>query len=110
MIVYNVTVKIDNAVSEDWLEWMKAEHIPEVLATGMFVSYRMLRIMNVEDTDGTSYAIQYTCKDNATLQAYFANYAPALQAKHKARYDNSYIAIRTLMKVVEEKVLFSSDS
>ena len=110
MIVYNVTVKIDLAVAEDWLAWMKSEHIPEVLATGMFVSYRMLRIMNAEDTDGISYAIQYTCKDNATLQAYFAKYAPDLQKKHKERYNNSYIAIRTLMKVVEEKVLFSSDS
>ncbi|MFK8057846.1 MAG: DUF4286 family protein [Saprospiraceae bacterium] len=110
MIVYNVTVKIDLPVAEEWLEWMRSEHIPEVLATGLFVSYRMLRIMNDQDKEGTSYAIQYTCKDNATLQAYFANYAPALQKKHKERYNNSYIAIRTLMKVVEEKVLFSSDS
>jgi hypothetical protein len=52
MIVYNVTVKVDLAVAEDWLAWMKTEHIPEVLATGMFISYRMLRILNDEDPDG----------------------------------------------------------
>ncbi len=110
MIVYNVTVKVDLAVAADWLDWMKTEHIPEVLATGMFVSYRMLRILNDEDPDGKSYAIQYTCKDHATLQAYLGSYAPALQKKHKDRYNNSYIAIRTLMKVEEEKVLYSSES
>jgi len=110
VIVYNVTVKIDLAVAEDWLSWMKTEHIPEVLSTGMFVSYRMLRILNDEEPDGMTFAMQYTCKDNATLQEYFKTYAPELQKKHKERYNNSYIAIRTLMKVVEEKVLFASDS
>ena len=34
MILYNVTVNIDTDVEEDWIEWMKETHIPEVMKTG----------------------------------------------------------------------------
>ena len=27
MIIYNVTINIDHSVHEDWLEWMKNEHV-----------------------------------------------------------------------------------
>ena len=37
MIIYNVTVKIDTNQYEDWLNWMKSEHIPKVMATGFFL-------------------------------------------------------------------------
>ena len=36
MILYNVTVKIAKAVHDDWLEWMKTVHIPDVLKTNLF--------------------------------------------------------------------------
>ena len=36
MLVYNVTVKVNTDIHEEWLEWMKKTHIPEVLATGYF--------------------------------------------------------------------------
>ena len=32
MIVYNVTVSVDENITSDWLAWMKDEHIPEVMA------------------------------------------------------------------------------
>ncbi len=110
MIVYNVTVKIDLSVADDWLTWMRREHIPEVIATGLFVSYRLLRIVEEEEPDGMTYAVQYTCSSRASFDTYLKKYAPELQKKHRDRYNNSYIAIRTLMQVVEEQVLFASES
>ena len=32
MIVYSVTVNIENEVHDDWLSWMKNKHIPDVMA------------------------------------------------------------------------------
>ncbi|MEO8448027.1 MAG: DUF4286 family protein, partial [bacterium] len=28
MILYNVTVNVDDSVHDEWLEWMKTIHIP----------------------------------------------------------------------------------
>ncbi len=36
MIIYNVTVKIDNDVVAEWLNWMQTVHIPDVMQTGYF--------------------------------------------------------------------------
>ena len=30
MYTYNVTVSVDASVHEEWLEWMRSTHMPEV--------------------------------------------------------------------------------
>ena len=37
MFLYNVTVGIDKDAEQEWLQWIKAEHIPEIMRTEMFV-------------------------------------------------------------------------
>ena len=111
MIVYNVTVKIDQSRADEWLAWMRREHIPEVVGTGMFVGYRLLRIMDDEAAEeGMTYAVQYTSAGQGPFDKYLRTYAADLQQKHKERFGGSYVAIRTLMQVVEERTLFASES
>ena len=102
MIIYNVTVKIDNAVHDDWLNWMKTIHIPDVMQTGYFESHQMARVLLQDEKDGVTYAIQYTCKDLTTLQTYSAKAAPALQREALERYpDGQMVAFRTLLEIVD---------
>jgi hypothetical protein len=58
-ILYNVTIKIETTIQEEWLEWMKNVHIPDVLATECFESYRLTRILGDDDEHGVGFAIQY---------------------------------------------------
>ena len=37
MIIYNVTVSVEEDFTNDWLHWMKTEHIPEVMDCGVFI-------------------------------------------------------------------------
>jgi len=99
MIVYNVTVKIENSVHDEWLHWMKTVHIPDVLQTGKFSENRMLRVL-VDETDGKTYSIQYTCESMEVLEAYQREDAPKLQAEHTQRYKDKFVAFRTLLEVV----------
>ena len=36
MIIYNVTVSVEESVQTEWLNWMRNKHIPEVMACGIF--------------------------------------------------------------------------
>ena len=45
MIIYNVTVKIDHSVHQEWLDWMKNNHIQDVIKTGHFVDYKICKIL-----------------------------------------------------------------
>ncbi|MGA1435113.1 MAG: DUF4286 family protein, partial [Candidatus Kapaibacteriota bacterium] len=35
---YEVFMQVDSSIAEEWVEWMRTEHIPEVMQTGVFVS------------------------------------------------------------------------
>ena len=100
MIIYNVTVKINNDVHDDWLNWMKNVHIPDVMKTTLFTSHQLARVLGQDDEDGTTYAIQYTCENMKTLQMYSSRFAPTLQKEHHQRYEGKYVAFRTLLEIV----------
>lgn len=102
MILYNVTVKVDSAIHEEWLEWMRRHHIPATMATGKFREFKLCRLLH-EEPDGVTYAVQYFSPDMKTFHQYYANDAPRLQQTHKERFGDRFVAIRTLMEVIESK-------
>ena len=55
MLIYNVTINIDDTVHDEWLLWMKDKHIPDMLATGKFSHAKMTKVLVEEDLGGTTY-------------------------------------------------------
>lgn len=100
MIVYNVTVNVEDDIHLEWLDWMRNVHIPDVLRTGMFLDNRILKLLVEEETGGQSYAIQYTCKDMETFHRYEREFAPALREDVIKRYGGKFVAFRTLLEVI----------
>lgn len=101
MVIYNVTINVDMNIQEDWLNWMKKEHIPDVLNTGKFQGYRMLRVVNRSaGEEGVTYVVQYFCENLRKLQEYQAHYAQLLQQKHQDKYGTQVMAFRTILEDV----------
>ncbi len=102
MLLYNVTVTIDPAIADEWLEWMQQKHIPEVMATGCFTENRICRMLvPVPEADaGISFAFQYHCPDQDTLNRYFSEFAPALQKDHAERYNGRFAAFRSVLEIL----------
>ena len=79
MIIYNVTVSIDQSIHEDWLQWMKEIHIPEVMETGFFLENKVCRLMvsfSVNSKTLTSFATDWLTARNMqikTLKNIFMN-------------------------------------
>mgnify|MGYP000662689109 FL=1 len=101
MIIYNVTVSVEESVKNEWLNWMKTEHIPEVMACGVFTKAQINRVIVQDDSDNT-FAIAYTCSSMKELHQYQIKFAPELQKKHDKKFKEKAIAFRTLMDVIEE--------
>jgi len=99
MIVYNVTVKIEPAVHDEWFSWMKETHIPDVLATGLFEDNKMMKVL-VDEKDGVTYSIQYRTTSWDKLDDYQKNHAPVLQEAHSKKYEGKFVAFRTLLEEV----------
>lgn len=62
MFIYNVTIKVDWSIHEDWLVWMREEQIPGMLAGDHFFKYQMVRLLEIDEDEGPTYAIQYYAK------------------------------------------------
>jgi hypothetical protein len=101
MILYNVNCHMEQSMASEWLKWMQDVHIPEVMATGCFQSYRILKVLtNATDDEGVNYSIQYDAASMAEYVRYRDQFAPSMQQQTKARYGERVLAFRTLLEVV----------
>jgi hypothetical protein len=99
MIIYSVTVSIDNAVEADWVAWMRTKHIPNVMDTGCFQTGHLQRLLDPLPEAGVStFNVQYECASIEAYEAYVALHAPRLQTEHAMRYKDRFAAFRTLLK------------
>jgi Domain of unknown function (DUF4286) len=101
MILYNVTVSIDEGVHLDWLNWMKTKHVPDVMATGCFIESRISRVHG-EEEGGFTFAISYLCLTEDKYDEYQDKHASLLQKEHAEKYNGKFAAFRTLLTVLEE--------
>ena len=100
MLVYNVTSKIPFEQESAWCSWMQEVHIPEVMATGRFIRYRLLRLLDMDDPEGCTYTVQYSCESRAEYDRYIAENAPILRQRSFAKWGDSVVSFRTLMQVI----------
>jgi len=100
MIVYNVTVKVDLSVHELWVRWMKEDHIPKVIGTGCFRGHKLYRIMEDNQSDGMTYAVQYFAEELSHYFDYIEKYAEGLQKEFKDTWPDKYSIFRTLLREV----------
>ena len=101
MYTYNVTVKIEPSICAEWKQWMQTEHIPEVLATGLFTSANFKKLMEPFDEDGETYVAQYHTDSIGKYNNYIEIYAPKLRDKGFAKFGNKFIAFRSLVQEIE---------
>ena len=100
MVIYNVTIGIDREIEKEWLNWMKAKHIPDVMKCGIFTEYNMFKVLTHEEEETVSYSIQYHAKNIEEVSFYLEEFAPALAEEHRLRYKNRHVAFRTLLESV----------
>ena len=100
MIIYNVTIKVEHAIASEWLTWLKEEHIPEIIATGCFTKATILHLIETDDSEGTTYAVQYHALTKVMYNQYIEQFADNMRKKGADKWGNRFIAFRTVMEVV----------
>ena len=100
MIIYNVTIKVTKAIQKDWLAWLKDEHIPDVLSTKCFSKATILHLLELDESEGSTYAIQYSGQNRVDYKRYLDEFADTLRQRSFDRWGDQFIAFRTIMEVV----------
>ena len=100
MIIYNVTTKVHHDIHESWLDWMKNENIPAMLSTGCFTNAVIVRILELDDSEGPTYAVQYHAASKAAYNLFIQNYAAAMSMEGIKKWGDQFISYRSVMQVV----------
>lgn len=100
MIIYNVTIKVENDAADAWVKWMKTEHMAELMNTGLFTDCRLCRLLEQDETEGVTYAAQYFCEGIEQYNNYIDNHAEIMRDKGFKLFGGKFIAFRTVMEVI----------
>jgi hypothetical protein len=99
-IIYNVTTKVAHSIAEKWLLWMKEEYIPAMINTGCFTYAVMLRLIEVDETEGPTYAVQYSAGNKDDYNLYIENHSEKMSRIANTKWGNSIISFRSVLQVV----------
>ena len=98
MIIYNVTLNIENDILESWKIWIR-KHIKEVLETGKFEKAILSKVLSSDE--GHTFSIQYYSKSRDELNEYFELYAPKLREYTYKTFGNRVIGFRTELEILD---------
>ena len=101
MFIYNVTVKVDGQIADEWLQWLLNDHIPSMMNTNCFVDYKVVRLLEVDDSEGPTYAIQYFADSKADYSRYIEIHSSKMQKVSFEKWADRFIAFRSVMEVVK---------
>lgn len=101
MIIYNVTIKVEGSIADEWLKWMQEEHIPGMMQTGCFSGHKVVRLLEVDDSEGPTYAVQYHASSKADYNRYIQIHAAGMRDQSFQRWGNRFMAFRSVMQVIE---------
>ncbi|MAM18403.1 MAG: DUF4286 family protein [Bacteroidota bacterium] len=102
MIIYNVTCNVHETIHDEWVKWMRSEHIPAMLDTGKFHKALMTKVLVKEPMGGITYSIQYTAQNKQLLERYYRENASELR-EQAARFGDKVVSFRTELEVISEQ-------
>jgi hypothetical protein len=100
MLIYNVTAHVETSIEQEWLLWMKEDHLPKMVQTGCFLKAKLFKVITDQDQGGISYATQYHCSSSKEYEDYIALHAKALRQDTIERFGNTILVFRTQLEEI----------
>ena len=70
------------------------------MSKACFVRFQFVRILETDETEGVTYAVQFYAEEKELYDRYIDLFAPALREDALKSWGNKTIAFRSLMEVV----------
>ena len=100
MIVFNTTFHVDEAVHEEFIEYMLQQYIPMATRSGVLTSPRLARIFGKEGDEGHSYAMEFVAADIAALERWNNDESRAVHEPLLEVFKEKLIGFSTIMQTV----------
>ncbi|HHT0592925.1 TPA: DUF4286 family protein [Legionella anisa] len=98
MVIYEVNLAIDEAVYPQFQLWLK-KHVKEMLQLPGFMQACILKPENEKTEDQEKLTVQYQLEDRASLNIYFAEFAPKMREEGLNLFKDKFSAQRRVFEV-----------
>jgi len=100
MIVYNLTIHVEHGIRDEWLQWLQAKYIPAIMATKQFIEYRFFHLLEQDETEGTTYVIQFIAPTACHYKTYIDEFASNDQRIADNKWGHLVLSFSTVMEVM----------
>lgn len=100
MVLYNLTIIIEESINEEWYHWIKNVFIPKISSTNLFISHRVLRVLQ-SPNEGITYCIQFVAESSVQFDEFSSLHAPAIMNLHTQKFENKYVSFSSLMEYMD---------
>ncbi len=101
MIIYNITTKVHNSISTEWLLWLKEVHVKEVMESECFTEYKIVKLLEIDEVEGPTFAVQFFADSKALYNRYIEKFAGEMRNRSFEKWGDKFISIRSVMQIVD---------
>lgn len=101
MIFYNITISVESAVKEDFLQWFLDEHIPEMLATDLFFDTKIDRQLLPESEGFETFTFQFFSKNFEDYEQYIEEHSQVMRNKFPYKLKGRFQTTRTVTEPIK---------
>ncbi|MBC7913761.1 MAG: DUF4286 family protein [Pyrinomonadaceae bacterium] len=99
MILYNITVILEETIETEWREWVTNAFIPNALSSNLLVSHRLLKVID-SPNEGVTYCMQFIADHLESYNQFMNNHAAALLSTHTQQFQNRAVFFSTVMEFI----------
>jgi hypothetical protein len=100
MIIYNITTQISWNIHDQWRQWMLEIHLPSLLGTGVFSHYRLVRLLEVDEDFGPTYAVQLYVKEDHSIEQYKRCHQRQIEDQEAQMWGDEAYSFASIMQVI----------
>lgn len=102
MLILNTTFLVSDKVQNQWLNWVREQHIPFMLSTKYFINPQIAKILSHDTADGTSYSVQFQINNRETLEKWQREFAGKFEQNCNQIFGNEALFFSTILELVDK--------
>ena len=100
MNIFNITYLVSDKVHEEWLEWIREEHIPFMLSSDYFTQPQVARVITSAKEEGTSFSVQFHVQDMHTLKLWNKEYSLLFKENCSQKFGEDVLFFTTVLELL----------
>jgi len=98
MIILNTTFIVERSIETEFIAWLKDVYVPTATVTGIFVGWRLARVLSNEDPMAVSIACELTCESLSEAARWHDVSAEPLRTDMKNRWGERALFFTTYLR------------